>query len=127
MECNPINVLLIEDDEEDYLITRNILSKIKKPAVELDWVADYEDARQAMTEQRHTVYLLDSRLGEHNGLDLLHEALEHGCRSPIIMLTGAGENDIDLEAMKAGAAGYLVKGRIDTTIMERSIRYALER
>jgi len=127
MEWNPINVLLIEDDEEDYLITRNILSKIKKPAVKLDWVAEYEDARQAMSEQRHNVYSLDYRLGEHNGLDLLHEALEHGCRSPIIMLTGAGDHHIDVEAMKAGAADYLVKGRIDATIMERSLRYALER
>lgn len=127
MECKPINVLLIEDDEEVYHITRNILSKIKKPAVELDWVAEYEDARQAMSEQRHKVYFLDYRLGEHNGLDLLHEALEHGCRSPIIMLTGAGDHHIDVEAMKAGAADYLVKGRIDATIMERSLRYALER
>src|SRR5690606_16479820 len=61
------------------------------------------------------------------GLDLVREAKERRVRAPMIMLTGRGTREVDLEAMRAGAADYLVKGRIDPDALERSIRYALER
>src|SRR5207244_2436622 len=59
--------------------------------------------------------------------ELLRAALERGCKAPIILLTGQGEREIDVEAMKAGASDYLVKGRLDAGALERSIRYAIER
>jgi PAS domain S-box-containing protein len=60
-------------------------------------------------------------------LDLLHEARQQAIDAPVIMLTGRGSRTVDLEAMEAGAADYLVKGRIDPEVLERAIRYALER
>src|SRR5262249_8403370 len=54
-------------------------------------------------------------------------ALQQGCTSPIILLTGLSEHLIDVEAMKAGASDYLVKDRLDADGLERSIRYALQR
>ncbi len=54
-------------------------------------------------------------------------ALASGCRAPIIMLTGQADHEIDLQAMQAGAADYLVKDELDAYRLERSIRYALER
>src|SRR5207237_7264187 len=71
--------------------------------------------------------LVDYRLGAQNGIDFLRAALEQGCQAPIILLTGQGEREIDLEAMKAGAADYLVKGGLNSGLLERSIRYAIER
>src|SRR5437660_3190035 len=82
---------------------------------------------EVMERNHHVVYLVDYRLGGRNGLDLLREARERGCRGPIILLTGQGEREVDLEAMKAGAADYLIKGQIDAAQLERSIRYAIER
>ena len=67
----------------------------------------------------------DYRLGSRNGLDLLSEAVGQGCAAPMIFLTGQRDREIDLEAMRVGAADYLVKGRIDAEAMERSIRYAI--
>jgi two-component system cell cycle sensor histidine kinase/response regulator CckA len=80
-----------------------------------------------MAQNRHEVCLVDYRLGAQNGIELLRAAIERGCAAPIILLTGQGEHEIDLEAMKAGAADYLVKSRLDARLLERSIRYALER
>ena len=127
MSSRTISVLLVEDDEEDYLITRSLLSQIKQVTFALDWAATYEAALESIANHQHDVYLVDYRLGQHDGLEFLQAALLNGCRTPIILLTGQSNEDIDLAAMRAGAADYLVKGRIDASLLERSIRYAIER
>ncbi len=127
MNTRPIRVLLVDDDEDDYVITRDLLSEIEGRCFELEWEATYDGAIEAIERHQHDVYLLDYRLGERNGLELLREALDNGGRAPMILLTGQGDREIDVEAMRAGAADYLVKGQIGASIMERSIRYAIER
>ena len=78
-----------------------------------------------MVRNQHDVCLLDYRLGARNGIELLTEALNRGCQAPIILLTGLGEHQVDVQAMKAGAADYLVKAGLRADSLERSIRYAL--
>jgi signal transduction histidine kinase len=121
----PIRVLLVEDDEDDYLLTRDLLREIGKRHFALDWVATFEEAVAALAWQEHDVYLVDYRLGAHNGVDLWSAAGRHS--APMILLTGLDDHDVDIQAMKAGAADYLVKGQIDAPLLERSIRYAIER
>ncbi|MGH9763120.1 MAG: PAS domain S-box protein, partial [Blastocatellia bacterium] len=75
----------------------------------------------------HDVCLVDYGLGERNGLELLRMATEQECHAPIILLTGQGDHEIDIMAMKAGAADYLIKGHITPPLLERSLRYAVER
>lgn len=70
---------------------------------------------------------MDYFLEDRTGLDLLREAARHQLQAPVIMLTGRGNHDVDLEAMRAGAADYLVKGQIEPEDLERAIRYALDR
>src|SRR5437588_1566698 len=108
MDDKELKVLLVEDDEDDYVITRDLISSISAHKITLDWVRDYQVGLDAMCGNGHDVYLLDHRLGEHTGLDLLREAQRSGCRKPVILLTGQGDQEIDEEAMKAGAADYLV-------------------
>jgi len=93
----------------------------------LDWAPTYREALQAIERNEHDVYLFDYRLGEGDGLELLRQALARGSKAPIILLTGDDDWETDVEAMKAGAADYLVKGRFDEQLLERSIRYAIER
>jgi diguanylate cyclase (GGDEF)-like protein/PAS domain S-box-containing protein len=123
----PVKVLLIDDDEDQYVLTRALLTEIERDRYRLDWEPGYDAALAAIRAQAHDVYLLDYYLGARNGLELLREAVGGGCRAPIIMLTGLNDRDVDLEAMKVGAADYLNKGRLDEGLLERSIRYALER
>jgi two-component system CheB/CheR fusion protein len=127
MDGQPIRLLLVEDDEDDFVLTRDLLSEIKGTLFHIDWVRDYHTALLRLTNSGYDVYLVDYRLGSRTGLELLREAVRRGCQAPIIVLTGQGERDLDYQAMKAGAADFLTKGRIDSPMLERSIRYALQR
>jgi len=120
-------VLLVEDDEDDYVLARELFSEFRGRSVQVDWAKTFALGFEAMVRNQHDICLVDYRLGAQNGIELLRTALERGCKAPVILLTGQGEHEIDLEAMKAGAADYLVKGRLDSGLLERSIRYALER
>ncbi len=79
MTERPIRVLLVDDDEDDYVMTRELLSEAGTGAFQLDWVFDYEKAIEAIERREHAVYLLDYRLGERSGLDILRRA---GGKSP---------------------------------------------
>jgi len=120
-----ISILLIDDDEDDYLITRDILDEISHQRYRMEWVSSYDEARDSLREQRHDVYLVDFRLGAHSGLELIQEAHSQGWRKPIILLTGQGDFETDAQAMKFGAADYLIKGQLTADTLERSIRYAI--
>ncbi|MGB5963709.1 MAG: response regulator [Coleofasciculaceae cyanobacterium] len=127
MNNDPVKVLLVDDDEDDYILTRDWFSEMADTRFELEWVSSYEEAMNAIANCQHDVYLFDYRLGSHNGLELLREALSYGCLAPIILLTGQGDHEVDIEAMKAGAADYLDKSLLGAPLLERSIRYAIER
>src|SRR4051794_2073728 len=96
----PVKVLLIDDDRDDYLLTRDLFAEIPGGRYRLDWVADYAAGLAAVTRGEHDVYLLDFRLGEKTGLDLLAEARKHGGpNGPVILLTGQTVWEVDLAAM----------------------------
>lgn len=127
MDNHPVRVLLVDDDEDDYILTRDFLSESQGTRFQVEWVSDWDCALDVMGKNQHDIYLLDYRLGEHNGLELLQQAVAQGCRAPMILLTGQGDREIDIEAMKAGAADYLDKSQLRAPLLERSIRYAIER
>ncbi|MEA5575854.1 response regulator [Anabaena sp. UHCC 0451] len=127
MNDRPIKVLLIDDDEDDYILTRDWFREFQVTGCELEWVHSYELARAVIARHQHDIYLVDYRLGANNGLELLREAVENGCNYPFILLTGQGDREIDIEAMKIGAVDYLDKNQLTAPLLERSIRYAIER
>jgi PAS domain S-box-containing protein len=122
-----IRVLIVEDDEDDYVLFSEYLREIKGKKFEVKWISNYKDAVQELRLNCHDLYVFDYLLGSHTGLELISRASEAGCDQPIILLTGKGDQMIDMEAMRLGADDYLVKGEIDSEKLERSIRYALER
>lgn len=122
-----IRILFIEDDEDDFLLVRDLLSEVTGTTYHLDWASDYEEATRSPSQPRYDVYLVDYQLGGMNGLDVLREMKSSGISDPVIILTGQGAYEIDLQAMKYGAADYLLKSQINSPLLERSIRYAIER
>ena len=100
----PLRVLLVEDDEDDYILTRDLSAEFRGQRAQLDWKRSFSDGLEAMIRNQHDICLVDYRLGAQNGIELLRAALDRGCRAPVILLTGQGEHEIDVEAMKAGAA-----------------------
>lgn len=120
-----IKVLLIEDDEDDYILTKDLFSEMSLMNFTLYWEPDFEKGREKVLNKEYQIYLIDYRLGEKTGIELLREARSYGNTNPIILLTGQGDREVDLLAMREGAADYLVKGNIDSNSLSRSLRYAL--
>lgn len=121
-----IKVLLVDDDEDDYTLTRYLFEEFKDNRYELVWTNSYSEAQSAIRDNAYDIYLIDYRLGAGDGLSLIRGGIAEGCRAPMILLTGQGDREIDLEAMKAGAADYLVKGEFQAPLLERAIRYSLQ-
>uniref|UniRef100_UPI0030DB15C6 EAL domain-containing protein n=1 Tax=uncultured Marinobacter sp. TaxID=187379 RepID=UPI0030DB15C6 len=122
-----LHILLIEDDEDDVLITRELLEDGCPLPVKLDWVSTTAAGLDALRQQHHDVALVDYRLGPDSGIELIRTARQEGLGTPIILLTGQGDQDLDNRAVEIGAADYLVKGLIDGPTLFRSIRYAIDR
>lgn len=122
-----IRVLLIDDDQAAMLLTAAILNKIPESSFELEWAATYEEGRERLAKNEHDVYLVDYHLDGESGTELVREARALQNRAPMILITGKGRYEIDVEAMEAGVSDYLEKGNVNPDTLERSIRYAMER
>lgn len=125
-EPKKIRVLMVEDDEDDYTIARDLLAEIDPARYELEWIDSYEKALTLEVCDGFDVCLLDYRLGSGDGLELMRNLLWKGFTCPMIILTGQGDREIDELAMGAGASDYLIKGQLTASALERSIRYSIQ-
>ena len=123
-----ISVLIVEDEEDDFVLTKTILDDIGEAVFDVEWSQTYDEALEKLSGSscNYDVCLLDYRLGAHTGLELLRDARLRGSKCPSILLTGQGDHEIDVEATRTGAADYLVKGELNASQLERSIRYAVQ-
>jgi PAS domain S-box-containing protein len=131
MDKDLINVLLVEDNPLDIHLVRAMLAEASLNGSQLAFdVTSVEDLGQALdilTEKKFGVILLDLLLPDSRGLDTLSRVLDAAPEAPIIVLSGLSDQDLALEAVKAGAQDFLVKGRLDEYSLPRAIRYAIER
>jgi PAS domain S-box-containing protein len=123
----PTRILIVEDDEDDFLIIEACIKDIPDKEFRIDWCFDYDEAILRLGQCRYDLYFVDYLLGAKTGLELLKAAIGMGCEEPLVLLTGIGNRDIDIQAMTIGAVDFLVKSEINTEKLERCIRYALER
>ncbi|MGE3973695.1 MAG: sensor histidine kinase [Bdellovibrionales bacterium] len=126
MSENELRILLIDDDEDDFVNIRDLLREIKGVKYHLTWKSTYQTGLDELAQAKFDACLLDFRLGGHTGLELLQEAQRLGKSCPIIVLTGHGDFELDVQAMQMGAADYLVKGQITSLLLERAIRYSIK-
>jgi PAS domain S-box-containing protein len=127
MTAQNVKILIVDDDQDDFIITSEYIKHIPSATYKIDWCPRYSEALQHMIKKDYNLYFVDYRLGAKSGMDLLKDAMAHNCEAPIILLTGKGSYNVDIEAMQLGAVDYLVKTELTIEKMERSIRYALER
>lgn len=122
-----IHVLLVDDDEDDYLIIGRVFAGIPDSPFKLEWCADFEEAKRLISKKQHDIYLIDYRLSGQTGLELLEYAQPYKRSEPFILLTGVGDRDIEKRSMKLAAADYLVKGTFNSELLARTLYYSLER
>jgi len=118
-------VLLVDDDKDVYTLVRKYLKKARSGQFEVQWAASFEDALGSIEGTAHDVCLLDYRLGERTGIELLRQVRASGRELPFIVLTGVGSFELDVEVMEMGAFDYLEKAELTPALLERSIRYTI--
>lgn len=120
-------ILFIDREYGEYLLIADILSQIRHVNYELVWWNQLETALPQILSNAYDVVLLDFFWGEHSVRDLLNAAKVQANSTPIIVMTDEMELEVDRDVIRAGAADYLIKGQISNQLLERTLRYAIER
>lgn len=124
---NAIRVLLVEDNPGDARLVRVALSDAPGGEFRLTHVDRLSDAAAVLGAGAFEAVLLDLSLPDSQGLETLHAIRDAAPDIPVVVLSGLHDEYLALEAVKAGAQDYLVKGQGDGHVMVRAIRYAAER
>jgi len=127
MENRPTTILLIEDNPGDARLIREMLRENRNAKYEVLWAARLEDGLTRLAEQHIDVILLDLILPDSRGIETFQSVREKISGVPIIILTGLDDESIALQALREGGQDYLVKGVLESDLLQRAIRYAIER
>ena len=127
MEKRKLTVLVIDDSPADVEILRHLLQQIDAWEIHFSAFHDSKEGRAEVVKGKADLLFLDYMLGSETGLEVLNAIEDEGCFLPVIMLTGQGNEEIAVEAMKAGVSDYLVKGRITSDSLRLVISNALQK
>ena len=128
-----IRILIAEDDEDDLLLFKELILEgaewdyyyRRYAKVVVDDAITGDDILKRLAESRYDLLFLDYRLGESNGLDILKIIREKGYTLPVIMLTGQGDQEVAVQAMKNGATDYLLKANLSSESLSKAVRHAI--
>lgn len=120
-------VLIVEDDEDDYVLLQELLTEAVGEIGAIYWAEDFKSAQKKIANDNFDFYFLDNRLGAELGLELICEIKDkYETAPPIIMLSGVDDYQTDLDAMERGADDYLIKSELTPHLLERTLRYSLK-
>jgi len=128
MGSQDIHLLLIEDNPGDAGLIREMLAEAKGMSFELEWTETLSEGIERLASGGLDVVLLDLALTDSTGLDTLRRLRAASPWAPVVVvLSGLSDEEISFQAVQEGAQDYLIKGQVDSSLLVRSIRYALER
>ncbi len=118
-----IKVLIIEDSDADAFLAKHALEKSNHISYVVD-VANNVDPLDAIMEGKHDAYIIDVRMGQHDGFKLIESAFNTGHRGPFVIFTGSMVENADDIALKTGAMDYLEKNEVvsNPSVLDRKIR-----
>jgi len=122
-----IKVLFVDREYGEYLLIADLLAQVRHTSYQLTWCSQLNTSLPKILAQDYDVVLLDYYWGDYNARELLNTVRLQACQSPIVVMTDEMETEVDREAIRAGASDYLIKGQIDVELLERTLRYAIER
>jgi PAS domain S-box-containing protein len=127
MDVKMIKVLLVEDSPSDALIVENELTRTDGAQFCVVQLDQLDAALARLREQQFDVVLLDLNLPDSDGLETFLRLHGEASGVPIVVLSGKDDDELAFKAVQAGAQDYLVKSRMGEEVLQRSIRYAIER
>jgi diguanylate cyclase (GGDEF)-like protein/PAS domain S-box-containing protein len=119
-------ILLVDDADFVHQFLEQQLKEANY-AHSIDWCDTFDAGVMALQRGRYDVCLLDYQLGERSGLEFLREAKLRNIHTPIVILTGHGTRELDMQALQAGASDYVVKGEFTAETLDKTLRYSVER
>ncbi len=122
-----IHVLLIEDSPDDALLIREFLADARQAVFEVEHFDWLSAALTRLAQGGIDVVLLDLQLPDSRGLDTFRAVEKASPAVPVVVLSGFEDETTALTAVQEGAQDYLVKGQVGTAVLERAVRYAIER
>ncbi len=122
-----MRILLIEDNEDDVLTIREMLAEEKDATFDLELTDCLGKGLTRLAEGKIDLVLLDLSLPDSPGLETFDKVQTHVPDVPIVVLTGLDDETMANHAVRRGAQDYLVKGRLDSYLLSRAARYAVER
>lgn len=120
-------ILLLEDDEFDAAITRELLEKCVTTPFQVKHCKFLTEARTELSRGDFAVALIDMNVPDSNGLETVREVVHANPATPIVVLTGTDDTQMAVAALGAGAQDYLPKSALDSRAIERVIHYAISR
>lgn len=123
-----IDVLLVEDNPGDARLVQEMLQESGPDDFALIHVSTVRDGVEHLTGgDRFDAVLLDLSLPDETGMDTVRRIQAAAGRASVVVMTGAGDEELGVSAMQEGAQDYLVKGQVDGPILRRALRYAIQR
>ena len=122
-----LRILIVEDEAVNSKLLQGMLSKSELAIDEVKSTESFAAALALLQENDYDVVLLDLNLPDSQGMDTLISLSAKHPQAAIVVITGQYDDKIGLKAITNGAQEYLVKGRYDTYLLNKSIFYALER
>lgn len=120
-------LLIVDDDREDYILTREMLKEVAGRAYVVTWESSLEKGLEQLQAETFDACLVDYRLGSRTGMDFLNAVNQKGLQTPLLLLTGNREPRADIAALEAGAADYLIKGTLTQESLDRAVQHAITR
>jgi sigma-B regulation protein RsbU (phosphoserine phosphatase) len=122
-----IHVLLIEDNRGDARLIQEYLAEVEGLSFELHTVERFGDGLDRLLQGGIDVVLLDLNLPDTRGLETFVHLHALYPTIPVVVLTGFDDELLAVKAVQEGAEDYLVKGYVNSNLLARSLRYAIER
>lgn len=122
-----VDALLIEDNPDDVMLIRELLSDTALTISHFQWAETMEDAGHLLEEVNFDIVLSDLHLPDSRGLKTVENLKILAPGLPIVVLTGMDNKDMGRAAIQEGAQDYICKNDLTVEILERSIRFAIER
>ena len=122
-----IKVLLIEDNPGDVRLIRELLKEAKGVSFSLECVDRLSTGLERLGQGAINIVLLDLGLPDSQGLDTFIRVHSSVPQVPIVILSGLTDEVLAAQAVREGAQDYLIKGQVDSNLLRRSLRYAIER